>query len=261
MPVTPDPNNPAMTRIVPGPIYRHRSGRLFSTDNNLSLIVPKGSTGQEGGSDIFVIKQASSLLEATLYLHNGSDWLVKSWMDEEIKEGGETLRPTEPARDIRGIMVRRFASPGYVGYRVKMDDPFRSGFSGIFHAPIDREAELKRLLSEVVHSTRFVRVVPFAQKQADEAVVQFTVTPAETHRDLFLYIDRHFYTLRDEVLEVLRLLVLQAEKERHPGLVQFKERLDIANKSRELVRTGGWDKFVADLRSTQGQEGGGDLIL
>ena len=90
-----------------------------------------------------------------------------------------------------------------------------------------------------MESVRFVHLTPLSEEQVQKAVASFANVDAATGRDLFLYLDCHFYVLRNDVMDTFRILTHQAEKEGHPGAPRLTPRWEVLKEARRIVSAGG----------------------
>ena len=83
------------------------------------------------------------------------------------------------------------------------------------------------------------------------AVLGFVNCHASTVEDLYRYINRHFYVLQEDVMDPVRLLVEDAEKEGRQGASTLRQMWELLKEARRLADAGTWDKTLADARAAR----------
>jgi hypothetical protein len=245
------PATQELREITVGSTYPSDGQRLFFPAGHLSLVIPRHCTGAALMASMFQIKREVPPMEAMLYLHKGGDLLSKKWLDEDIVEKGETLRPTAQTQVVDGVMSREFASPSYRGCKLKLDDVWGNGVSAIFRGPAKEKTRMRRMIARVLDSVRFIQRERLSEAQAIPAITAYLNAKAANKGDLALYVDRHFYMVRDEVIETLRVFSEQAQREGHAAADVATARFDFLVNAREAIDRGAWDLSMADLRQAR----------
>jgi hypothetical protein len=240
---------PPMITVRPGSGSHTAGRRLYWPEYHVSLVVPPACSAETNEISA-AIRSDPPGLAANLTLHDTADWLASGWMDESFREMNEDLQPAEPEETILTVLSKRFGSRTMAGYKVKSDDVFRNGVSAMLFGPVGRAADLTRFKTQLFDSVRFVHDGALTEDQVQEAVLQFLNIGAKTGGDLFLYLDRHFYVMRNDVMEVVRVLAGQAEKEGHPSAPRSTSRWKVLQDARKVADEGDWDQTLADLRAS-----------
>jgi hypothetical protein len=240
---------PRMVTVRPGSASHAAGRRLHWPEYHVSLVVPPACSAETNEISASITSDPPGLT-ANLLHHDTGDWLASGWMDESFRQMNEDLEPTEPAETVLSVVSRRFGSRSLAGYKVQSDDVFRNGTSAMLFGPADRAADLARFKIQLFDSVRFVHTGALTEDQVKQAVLQYLNVGAQTGGDLFLYLDRHFYVMRNDVMEIVRILAGQAEKEGHPSAPRSTSRWKVLQEARKLADEGDWDRTLADLRAS-----------
>jgi hypothetical protein len=238
------PTTQELREITAGSTYPHDGHRLFFPAGHVSLVIPRQCTGAALLTNVFQIKRKASAIEGILYLHQGGDLLDTKWFDKDIEEQGETLRPTAEAKVEDGVITREFVSPSHRGCRLKVDDVWGNGVSAIFRGLRKETPAIRGTITRVLDSLRFIQRECLSEAQTISAITAYL----NAKGDLRLYVDRHFYLVRDEVIETFRVFSKQAQLEGHAAADVATARLKFLFNAREAIDRGVWDLEIADLR-------------
>jgi hypothetical protein len=236
---------PKMTVIRPGASYS-AGERLYWPDYRFSLRVPPACTCDAGEIYAF-LRSSEKGLEALVNVHKPSAWLVRGWLDEPFTADRDRLEPVATAESRLGVNSRRFASASTAGYKMTVDDPFRYRASAMLTGPVDRARDLSLLLRQVVGSIRFVNQDPLDEQQQQQAILPWLNSDASDEDEVLLYIDRHFYLLRNDLMDVVGRLARQAEIDRHPMAERIGPLWAVLQRARQIADRGAWDQSIAAL--------------
>jgi hypothetical protein len=241
---------PDMVEARQDEIYRTAGQRVHWPEYHLSVAVPP-SCSLEAGQIYCAVSTEPARFVLPLSLHKTSDWLVSGWLDEAWDESGEQLRPTAPTQTVLDAEFRSFASTSYTGYKITVNDEFRNGASAKTTGPTIRTRALWRFVTRVADSIRFVHLEALTEEQVIAIATAFFNVGASTGSELFLYIDRHFHVMRNDVMEVVQAVSSQMEVEGHPGVQRSKSRWEVLQQARQIADKGDWGRTIADLRKAR----------
>jgi hypothetical protein len=231
-------------------IYPSDGRRLFFPDHHVSIMIPRRCTEFTVASNCFQIEHKESPIKAVLMMQK-SGRLTKKWLDDDIVERSETLRPTAEAQVVDGVISRELASPSYRGCRLRVDDAWGNGVSATFRGPAKDNARMRTMMGRLFDSVRFIQREPLSEAQAVPAITDYVNAKAANNGDLALYIDRHFYMVRDEVIEAFRAFSKQAQREGHFAADVATARFEFLLNARAAIDRGSWDLSMADLRKAR----------
>ena len=236
---------PKMVVIRPGASYS-AGERLYWPEYHFSLRVPPACTCDAGQIYAF-LRSSETGFEALLNVHKPSQLLVTGWLDEPFTADRERLEPIAPMETKLGVKSRQFASASTAGYKMTVDDPFRYRASARVTGPADRAGDLSLLFRQIVGSIRFVHQDAFNEEQQRQAILPWLNIDASNNDELLLYIDRHFYLLRNDLMDTVRRLARQAEIERDPIAEKLRPLWDMLQRARQFADRRTWDNSIAAL--------------
>jgi hypothetical protein len=236
---------PKMIVIRPGTSYS-AGERLYWPEYHLSLRVPP-TYACDAGQIYAFFRSSEGGLEALLNVHKPSDLLVSGWLDEPLMAGRERLEPVTPTETRLGVKSRQFASASAAGYKMTVADPFRYQASARLTGPADRAGDLSLLLRQIVGSIRFVQQDALNEEQHRQAILPWLNIDASDSDEVLLYIDRHFYLLRTDIMDTVRRLARQAEIDRDPIAKRIRPWWDVLQRARQFADRGTWDDSIAAL--------------
>jgi hypothetical protein len=242
---------PSMITVRKGSGTHTAGERLYWPDYHLSLVVPPFCSALTNEASAYVTS-GPPVLAATLEHHDSGDWLVSTWMDEGFSQDREELKPAGALETVLGVVSRRFTSQTMSGFKARSDDVYRNGVSGRLFGPKEHAANLSTFKEAIFASVRFVHQGVLTEEQVRKAVVGFVNVEAGTIGDLYRYLDRHFYVMRDDVMEVFGTFTRQVEKEGHPGAARATACWDVLQKARRAADEGTWDRTLAGVRGSGG---------
>ena len=233
----------------PGIRYEADGQRLLVTEYQCSLVLPPHYYGGfiSGIRDIFSISSETLEGRATLYLSKAGTILVRGWLEESWGEGQSKVYH-ESSEPFAGTSLNRFVSNSYLGFKARVEDVFHNGIGLLAEGSLDREQEVSQLVKRLLGSIEFHDERPLNEQQLTEAVTAYLNASAQTGADVFLYIARHPYLARPEVIVVLQSVVKQMNTERHPLADHGADRLRLLEKAKEAIEAGVWAQAIGEIR-------------
>ena len=240
---------PGMNTVRAAGTYRSHKQRLYWPDFHVCLRVPRGCE-VDAGTGYWVVRAGDGAVAATFSLRTASAYSVPAWWNESWEDEGVTLAPVADRRTRLGVDSRFFADqpPSRVGYKVTLYDVFGNGASGRLSGPAGRAADVDLLLAQIAACVQFVHLDPLDDEQVRKAVLALLNLEAGSTTDVALFIDRHYYLMRLEVMQTVDLIASQLVKDRHEAAERATIICNALKEARALVDAGEWETAVLALR-------------
>jgi hypothetical protein len=240
---------PGMNTVRTAGTYRSPRQRLYWPGFHVCFRVPRGCE-VDAGTGYWVVRPLNGMPSATFSLRTASAIEVPAWWNEGWEDEGVTLSPTADRRIRLGIHSRFFAAqpPSRVGYKVTLYDVLGNGASGRVSGPADRAADLDLLLAQIADCVQFVHLEPLDEGQVRKAVLALLNLDADTKADVLLFIDRHYYLMRLEVMQTVDAITRQLVNDKEAAAEKAMILSDALKEARALVDAGEWDRYLAPLR-------------
>jgi len=91
------------------------------------------------------------------------------------------------------------------------------------------------------------KMMALNEEQHRQAILPWLNIDASDSDEVLLYIDRHFYLLRDDIMDTVRRLARQAEIDRDPIAKRIRPLWDVLQRARQFADRGTWDDSIAAL--------------